>query len=373
MGLTKRKDGYYIEFRVMDDRKTLKLASGIAGAKLKRWKTGTTNRALAKQQEAIIKTDLMKGIVKSDQVQGSMTFKALTEAYLADPKIQRQVIYERKKAWIAERFLPSIGERMPLEAITPEQVETYLEGRRAQDAAVATVNRELAGLKHLFSWAMKRRYLDRNPMQHIQQEKEDNVRDQILDPTQFESLQAHSPVYLRPINLVAYQTGMRRGEILGLTWDKVDLKAGFVRLKADDTKTRESRIIPLSPELVALFKDLQKTRALYVPQVFLRDGQPMLSMKGAFRAACKAAEITDFVFHDLRHTAITNMRRAGVDPLTIMQISGHKTMVCFSRYNSFRESDLRAAVEKSNTYLTLAHSRAAEQSKEGVSKKAASA
>jgi integrase len=262
---------------------------------------------------------------------------------------------------------------MPLDAITPERVETYLEGRREQEAAVATVNRELAGLKHIFSWGVKHGHLDKNPMQHIQQEKEDNVRDQILDPGQFDALQAHSPVYLRPISLVAYQTGMRRGEILGLTWDKVDLKAGFIRLKADDTKTRESRIIPLSPELVALFKELQKTRALRVPQVFLRDGQPMLSMKGAFRQACKAAGIKDFVFHDLRHTAITNMRRAGVDPLTIMQISGHKTMVCFTRYNSFRESDLRAAVEKSNTYLTLAHSKAVEQVNEEASKTAASA
>ena len=154
---------------------------------------------------------------------------------------------------------------------------------------------------------------------------------------------------------------MRRGEILGLTWEKVDLKAEFIRLKAEDTKTRESRIIPLSPELVALFKDLQKARTLHIPHVFLRDGQPMRSLKGAFMAACKGAGITGFVFHDLRHTAITNMRRAGIDPLTIMKISGHKTMVCFTRYNSFREADLRAAVEKSNTYLTLAHKMASEQ------------
>ena len=115
---------------------------------------------------------------------------------------------------------------------------------------------------------MKRRYLDKNPTQHIQQEKEDNVRDQILEPGQFEALQAQCPAYLRPVILVAYQTGMRRGEILGLTWERVDIKAGFIRLKADDTKTRESRIIPLSPELVALFRDLQSDRALHVSQVF---------------------------------------------------------------------------------------------------------
>jgi len=75
--------------------------------------------------------------------------------------------------------------------------------------------------------------------------------------------------------------------------------------------------------------------------------------KGAFKAACKDAGIENFRFHDFdfRHTAITNLRRAGVDMLTIVQISGHKTMVCFIRYNSFREADLIAAAQKSNTYF----------------------
>jgi hypothetical protein len=67
------------------------------------------------------------------------------------------------------------------------------------------------------------------------------------------------------------------------------------------------------------------------------------------------------------------MRRAGIDPLTIMQISGHKTMVCFTRYNSFRESDLRAAADKANTYLTRAHLKAAEAVNEQASQLTASA
>ena len=70
------------------------------------------------------------------------------------------------------------------------------------------------------------------------------MRDEILEPTQFEDLQAHSTEYLRPINLVAYATGMRWGEIVNLTWDKVDPKGGFVRLKGKDTKSGEGRLIP---------------------------------------------------------------------------------------------------------------------------------
>lgn len=61
MGLTKRKDSYYVEFPVLDDGKVLTLARGVAGAKLRRWKVGCLNRTVAKQQEALIKTHLMKG------------------------------------------------------------------------------------------------------------------------------------------------------------------------------------------------------------------------------------------------------------------------------------------------------------------------
>ena len=203
---------------------------------------------------------------------------------------------------------------------------------------------------------MRKRLLNFNPVQPIRQQKELNVRDEILSTEQFQQLQAHSPTHLRPINLVAYVTGMRKGEILNLRWDRVDLKGGFIRLRPEDTKTREGRLIPLSlsVELEEIFRDLAKTRALHDPRVFLRDGKPILDVDGAFAAACREAKITNFRFHDFRHTAITNMRRAGIDQLTIMKLSGHKTMVCFTRYNSFREPDLKAAASKINTYLTLA-------------------
>ncbi len=361
MGLTKRKDGWYVEFPVVDDGKVLTLARGTPGAKLKRWKTLTTNKTVANQQEAKIKTDLMMGKISSERLKGPMTFKALTIVYLADPKIQRQRIYLKKTNWITKRFLPAFGAPTLLSNITEDQIEHYLESRRHdkgyQGSMVkpATVNRELAGLKQMFAWAIKKGYLERNPAQYLRPDKEDNVRDEILEPEQFAALQKCSPSYLKPINYVAYLTGMRGGEILKLTWEKVDLKNGFIRLRADDTKTREGRTIPLtfSTDLLDLFKSLFKVRSLHSSQVFLRHGQPIRCVREAFKTACGNARIEGFRFHDFRHTAITNMRRAGIDHLTIMRISGHKTMACFTRYNSFREPDLKAAAHQFNTYLTL--------------------
>jgi len=119
---------------------------------------------------------------------------------------------------------------------------------------------------------------------------------------------------------------MREGEIINLTWVKVDLKAGFIRLQAEDIKTREDRTIPLnfSMELWDILKNLYKVRSLHSSGVFLWKAHPIRCMREAFKTACQDAGIQEFRFHDFRHTAITNMQRAGIDHLTIMGISGHK-------------------------------------------------
>lgn len=361
MGLTKRKDGYYVEFPIQDDGKTMRLARGVYGAKIRRWKTGTTNRTLAKQQEALIKTELLKGIVKSERNELPLTFKSLTDRYLAEPAVQHQVIYEKKKNWITKRFLPSFGSATTINRITATDLEQYLEQRRhdrgyqGTTLKAATLNRELACLKHLFSWAVRKGFLEQNPAQDLKQEKEGNIRDEILEPDQFAHLQQCSPPYLRPINVLAYVTGMRLREILGLTWVKLDFKRGFIRLGSRDTKTREGRIIPLSlsTEMETMLRSLADKSPPHVDDVFLRRGKPIRDIREAFETARAKAGLPHFRFHDLRHTAITNMRRAGIDHLTIMQITGHKTMVCFTRYNSFREGDLLSAAHQFNTYLTL--------------------
>jgi len=75
-----------------------------------------------------------------------------------------------------------------------------------------------------------------------------------------------------------------------------------------------------------------------------------------FNGACRRAGIEGFRFHDFRYTAVTNMKRAGIDHRTIMKITGHKTMAVFKGYDSFQVNDLTSAAHQFNTYLTLAHS-----------------
>jgi integrase len=113
-----------------------------------------------------------------------------------------------------------------------------------------------------------------------------------------------------------------------------------------DTKTDEARSIPIGRELREVFERLPvalDAEGKRIPYVFTHNGRPVKSIKRVFARVRQQTGITNTVFHDYRHTATTNLRRAGVDALTAMKITGHKTMAVFKRYNTIDEQDLKAA------------------------------
>lgn len=150
--------------------------------------------------------------------------------------------------------------------------------------------------------------------------------------------------------LVACQLGPRLSEILKLTWDRVDLNRGFIKLRGVDTKTGEPRLVPMTPPVQEALRNLSKVRSLACAYVFQFDGKAMLRVKRSFHTAVRKAGIENFRFHDLRHCAATNLRRAGVDTVTAMKIVGHKSEKMHKRYNSVSEADLRLAAKKLDSY-----------------------
>jgi integrase len=229
-------------------------------------------------------------------------------------------------------------------------VEAYKQKRlsenskRGKPTRPATVNREITTLKTIFNKAVKNGKAERNPAQGLKQFRENNERDRILSQEEYIRLLTHCPPHLNPIIRVAYHTGMRRGEILNLTWGQVDLKEGFLWLRAEDTKTNEGRLVPLKSELVKMFKAMP--RGLPMTPVFTYKGHSIAEMKRSFATACKRAGIENFTFHDLRHTAINNWPLASHDFFKIMAASGHKTMNVFKRYNTLSKEELKALVEE---------------------------
>jgi hypothetical protein len=187
MGLTKRPDGYYVEMRVIDDGKTLRRATKEQGGKLKRWKVGGGNREAAHNYEAKLRAELNLGLLKSAQNSDLITFHVLCQRYLALPEIQRQALREWKQRMFNTRFLPRWAD-LPISAVTPAMLEQYREERRADGLAVATLNRHLALLKHVFSFAVREDWIEKSPARRVKLEKENNARDRVLSAPEFDAL-----------------------------------------------------------------------------------------------------------------------------------------------------------------------------------------
>jgi len=331
MGLTKRKDGWYVEFPVIDDGKVLTLARGTPGAKVKRWKTGTNNKTMAKQQEAIIKTELMKGIIKSEKTK-CLSFAEWGAKYLELESVKKLRSYRDRVHTVQLQLIPFFGKK-PLNEILPEDVETYRAQRMRRDGrkpSLGTINNDHIILKHVFSVAERRGIVIVNPAKKVPIPDADNERDRVLIEDEWQSLYEAAAPHIKPILLIAYQLGPRLGEIMKLTWDRVDLQRGFIKLRSTDTKTKEARLVPLTEDSRKCLIELSKVRSLSTSRVFLYDGKPINEIKNAFKTALRRAGVEDFRFHDLRHCAATNLRRAGIDSVTAMKIYDVRKAACCS-------------------------------------------
>jgi integrase len=354
MGLTKRKDSYYVEFPVLDDGKTLRLATFVAGGRLKRWKVGSLNKTTARQQEAIIKTDLMKGIVQSPQNK-VMTFKEWGMAYLALEEVRRLRSYKDREEIVLHQLVPYFG-GMLLTEVKARDVEDFRTKRCKRDGStpsLQTINNDHTVLKHCLNVAIRRGLLTVNPASQVPLPDPHNERDRVLSEEEWARLYDAATPHLKPLLLVAYHLGQRLGEIINMTWDRVDLQRGFITLRSTDTKTKKPRQVPLTPTVRTTLTDLSRVRRLDTNYVFLYEGKPIKSIKTAFRTAKRIADIKNFRFHDLRHCAATNFRRAGVDTATAMKIVGHKSEKMWKRYNAIEEKDLVRAASQLTNYLQV--------------------
>lgn len=279
-----------------------------------------------------------------------MCFGELVLWYEQLSEVKAKKSYQRDIE-MGRHLIRILGDKTKIAAITPGSVEGYQQQRLKEPSiridketglnkrtAPSTVNKEVITLKTIFNRAIRHGLLSLNPAQPIKKLPENNVRMRVLEQGEFDSLVSFCPGYLRPIVITAYYTGMRLSEIVNLTWRKVDLQKGFIRLDKGDTKTNVGRSIPLHPEVKKTLSAI--LRAIHTDRVFLRNGQPVGEFKRSYNTAVKRAGIKDFTFHDLRHCAINNMRLAGNDYFRIMATSGHKTTSVFKRYNMVTESEL---------------------------------
>lgn len=363
MGLTKRKDSYYVEFRVLDDGKTLSLSSGIQGASLRRWKVGCVNKTIAKQQEAIIKTKLLAGTMVSERVRQTVrTLGEWAEEYKAIEEVRQLRSYKERCQRIDQVLVPFFGSSRLLQDLTVKDVEAFRQ-ERGKSRAVATVNVDHNILKHMLKQAMRRDLLTRNVASLVAAPKPKNARNRVLEPTEWDRLYANTPEWFKPVLLTGYHTGMRLEEILTLTWDRVDLEKGRIFLPGHLTKTGQERLVPIT---ATLRRELQRHRGLdgvtrIQGLVFHKDGRKLSHTYREVQRLCREQQIDDFVFHDLRHCAVTNLADEGVEIETIMKIVGHSSVEMFLRYRTVKADRLDAAMARLDARLNTPVTRASAQ------------
>jgi integrase len=178
---------------------------------------------------------------------------------------------------------------------------------------------------------------------------EDNVRSGFLDDAGYLRLRRELPDYLRPIFVVAYHVGNRIGELRKLIWTQVDFANDQILLKPGTTKNKRGRALPIygdMRELLRMERDIRDTQFPKCSHVFHHHGHPIVDYRKAWASACKRADVPGLLFHDLRRSAIRNMRLAGIPENVAMEISGHRSRSVFDRYSIVGGREIRDAAEK---------------------------
>jgi integrase len=224
----------------------------------------------------------------------------------------------------------------------------YYNWRLDGDAAISTVNGEMACLKSLFSEAQRSGLVAVNPVKGIKLLNPNNVRDRILsneETAKLFSAAEQSQDFVRPLFHVLFHTGMRLGEALALEWADIEFEHQRVIIRR--SKSGEGRKVPLR-EVLAYELIRWKPHARGSRWVFpsrYDDSQPMQSIRKGWLRLCNNAGVTNLTPHDLRHNFTSVLQAKGVADSIIMSITGHKTHVMLHRYSHSADVSKQAAAD----------------------------
>lgn len=201
---------------------------------------------------------------------------------------------------------------------------------------IASVNRELALLRRMFTVAVRQQWLQRNPFasgESLISSAAEVKRERFLSREEEERLFAAidaepKRAHLKGVVLLALDCALRRGEITSLLWSDINLEGRTITVRAFNAKTAKSRTVALTNRVYEYLCQLRPFPCLPDSLVFggLKD------VKRSFVSACRQAQISDFRLHDCRATAITRLLRAGLPVTEAMRISGHSTYTAFTIY-----------------------------------------
>jgi len=311
------------------------------------------DRRLAEQALQAIRGDIVRGSFKLRKIEERRTFAEMADEYLVEKADKRSLARDRASF---RNVIPVFGKKA-LHLITKRDIEAYARDR-ASKVKGATVNRELALLRHLFNIAIENGYTDYNPARGFKRFPEAHWRHKFFfSESEIEKLISASAPHLQLILAVAFGTGLRKGDILRLKWTDVDLDRGIISIQMQ--KTGESVEIPLIPMVRDLLRQMksQAERSLFVFSLG-SSGQGIGDIKTAFRAALRRSGLAakGYRFHDIRRTFARMLYNQGVILTKIQRLLGHKSVLTTERYLGVKFEETREAILLLDGPLTQAFS-----------------
>ncbi len=275
-----------------------------------------------------------------------INLEELSERYIGFAK-------ENKKSW--DRDIVSLKNILNMEIdnrrlgdldiqeITTQHIQKYQVRRKREldvkfekkgiaekERNYATINRELACLKHIMYMAIDWTFLEKNPVvsKSVRFYKEKR-RDRILSKEEMRKLLSTSSDYTYQIICFGLNTGMRLGEILKLAWKQVDMTNKIIHVTL--TKNDVDRDVPVNDFLDEVIKTIKKDSEY----LFLNSdtGKPLTTIRKSFTNSLKRAEINSFRFHDLRHTFSSYLAIGGIDEVTRAELLGHSKRTMTMTYS----------------------------------------
>jgi len=275
------------------------------------------------------------------------TFGEVAEAHLKTKRDAKKRSVADDERIVRKCLLPAFGPQCRLRAVTREMIAQYRDRRLGEGLSPYTVSNELSVLRHLLRCAQEVGDLDTVPSIKLPKKPEGRLR--FLDPDEIGRLLAACAAsrnhYLGAVVTLAVHTGMRKGEILGLEWERVNLSTARITLL--QTKSGKPRGIPIGravyDTLVTLEPDPTRRQGRVFPNGNDRRGS---QIRTAFATALARASITGFRFHDLRHTAASHLVMRGASLKDVQELLGHSDVRMTIRYAHLSPDHLRSAVDR---------------------------
>lgn len=237
-----------------------------------------------------------------------------------------------------------------LSRITRQKIDEIISARRSDGVANATINRLLAVVrvilrKAVYEWE----WLDRHPK--IKALPESTRRDRWLTRTEADRLIAALPEHLAAMVRFTLETGLRKANVTGLQWSQVDLTTRRAWIHPDQAKARKAIGVPLSAAAVVV---LREQIGKHPESVFSYRGKPVSQVNNvAWRNGLRRAGISNFRWHDLRHTWASWHSQAGTPMHVLQQLGGWRSPEMVQRYAHLSSDHLAEYVDRMSGSLRV--------------------